>query len=98
MATATAPHTTPGKRERRRWLLLVLLLIAGFGGLTMTGILYTDRVEQRGRAETQRVQEEQQRDLCELIAALLPTGGPAPATTYGQQQRAAVVAYREHRC
>lgn len=84
--------------DRRRLLLLILLLIVGFGGLTATGILYTDRVEQRGRAETRRVQEEQQRDLCDLIAALLPTGGPLPTTTYGQQQRAAVELYREHRC
>lgn len=84
--------------DRRRLLLLVLALIVGFGGLTVTGILYTDRVEQRGRARTERLQQEQQRDLCDLIAALLPTGAPVPATTYGQQQRAAVIQYREHRC
>jgi len=86
--------------ERSRWLLLVLSLIVGFGGLTVGGILYTNSVEQRTRQDIERVQDEQQRDLCDFVGAVYPTdpAAPRPSSSVGAAQRAAAETYQHRRC
>lgn len=79
--------TDPLHAERRRWLALVLLLIFGLGGGIVSGIVYTSNVQQS-----------QQRDLCDLARAFIPTAAPAPSASYGAAQRAAGQRYLERRC
>lgn len=82
----------------RRWAWLVLTLIVGFGGLAGGGILYTNSVERRGRAEDARIIREQQADLCELLAVFDDPSAPPPETDRGRAQVAAMRAYRAKRC
>lgn len=87
-----------GVTERARWLLLVLSLITAFGGMTVAGILYTNRVERAGRAETTRVQQEQQRDLCDMISIFNDPSAPPPSTERGRRQVEAIREYLTRRC
>lgn len=73
--------------ERTRWLLLVLGLIVALGGGLGVALL---RITE--------VQHDQDRDMCALMGALLPTAAPAPTSSYGAAQRGAVQRYRERRC
>lgn len=84
--------------ERQRWLLLVLSLIMGFTGLTVGGILYTNSVDQRTGDELRKVQREQDRDMCDMLDVMLPTGAPMPSSSYGREQRAAIQRYQQRRC
>jgi hypothetical protein len=82
---------------RAGWLVGLLFVI--FVGVSGGGILYTQGVEQRDRARLERVQRQQDADMCALLNALLPSAPPAgPSSTYGQAQQRAVAAYRAHRC
>lgn len=76
-----------GVPERRRWLLLVLTLLCGLGGAVTIALW---RIEAQGA--------EQQRDLCDLARAFIPTAAPAPSASYGAAQRAAGQRYLERRC
>lgn len=84
--------------ERARWLLLVLSLILGFGGLTFGGILYTDRVDKRRAAETARVEREAQQDFCDLMRVFDDPAAPPPSTERGRRQVEAIRAYLDRRC
>ena len=84
--------------ERSRWLLLVLSLIFGFGGLTLGGILYTNRVDQHRAAETARVERDAQRDFCELMRVFDDPDAPPPSTERGRRQVEAIRAYLARRC
>lgn len=81
--------------ERARWMLLTMTLIITLGG--GLGIALLKVAESQVRIAD--VQRQQDRDMCDLLRALLPSNPPAgPSSTYGQEQRRAVAAYREHRC
>lgn len=85
--------------ERARWLLLVLSLVGALGGLGVVNTLHTDRVDQHTRDEFRRVQQQQDEDMCQMLAALLPTAAPTPSSGgYGAAQRGAVQEYRGRRC
>ena len=84
--------------ERWRWLWLVILLIAGLGGLAGGGILYTNSVQRHSREETQRVEREAQQDLCELLAVFDSPSAPPATTDRGRAQQQAIAAYRAKRC
>lgn len=84
--------------DRRRLLLLIVTLILGLGGLGFYNTLRTDAVDQRTRDEFRRVQQQQDRDMCDMLAALLPSAAPAPTSSYGAEQRAAVQRYQTRRC
>lgn len=74
--------------ERERWLLLVLTLILALGGGLGIALL---RIAE--------VQHDQDRDMCDMLDALVPSGAPSPSpSSYGGQQRTAVQHYRERRC
>jgi len=73
--------------ERRRWLALVLTLTLGLGGAVAIALW---RVERQG--------VEQQRDLCDLARAFIPTAAPAPSASYGAEQLAAGKRYLVRRC
>lgn len=73
--------------ERARWLLLVLSLVLALGGGLGVALF---RIAE--------VQHEQDRDMCELIDAVLPAGAPPPATERGRQQAEAIGHYRQRRC
>lgn len=73
--------------ERARWLLLVLTLIVALGGGLGLALL---RVAE--------VQRDQDRDMCELIAALTPPDAPPPTTERGIKSAEALARYRAHRC
>jgi len=84
--------------ERQRWTILVLTLVVSFGGLAGSGILYTNNVERTGRARTDRVQQEQQDDLCELIKIFNDDTAPPPSTERGRRQVEAIREYLARRC
>jgi hypothetical protein len=84
--------------ERWRWLWLVVMVIAGVGGLAGSGILYTNSVERRGQQENIRIEREAQADLCELLAVFDDPSAPPPTTERGRAQAAAMRAYRAKRC
>jgi hypothetical protein len=84
--------------ERQRWAWLVIILLAGLGALAGAGILYTNHVERKGRAESERVEREAQRDLCELLAVFDDPSAPPPTTDRGRAQAAAIRSYRAKRC
>lgn len=84
--------------ERSRWLILVIVLIVGFGGVTVSGVLYTSRVDQRRAAETARVEREAQQALCELMRVFDDPSAPAPTTERGRAQVEAIRAYLARRC
>jgi len=84
--------------ERQRWALLVLTLVVSFGGLVVSGILYTNRVERTGRARVEQVQREQQHDLCELIKIFDDPAAPPPSTERGRRQVEAIKEYLARRC
>lgn len=73
--------------ERRRWMLLVITLILALGGGLGVALL---RIAE--------VQRDQDRDMCNMLGAMLPSAAPAPSSSYGAEQRKAVTAYRAHRC
>lgn len=73
--------------ERARWLLLTLALVIGLGGGLVIALIKIGEVDRQ-----------QDRDMCELVDATLPSDAPTPTTTYGKQQRSALERYREHRC
>lgn len=73
--------------ERSRWLLLVLSLVVALGGGLGVALF---RIAE--------VQHEQDRDMCELIDAILPAGAPPPATERERQRVAAMEHYRQRRC
>lgn len=73
--------------ERARWLLLVLSLVLALGGGLGVALF---RIAE--------VQHEQDRDMCELIDAVLPAGAPPPVTERGRQQAEAIEHYRQRRC
>lgn len=73
--------------ERTRWMLLVLTLVVALGGGLGVALF---RVAE--------VQSDQDRDMCDMLDAMLPSAAPAPSSRYGQQQRSAVAQYRERRC
>lgn len=83
---------------RARWLLLVLSLIMGIGGLATSGILYTDSVDRRTRADLIRLQQDQQRDWCDLMRIFDDPTAPEPTTERGQRQVAAFRDYLARRC
>jgi hypothetical protein len=82
----------------RRWAWLVVTMLLGLGSLAGGGILYTNSVERRGRAEDARIIREQQADLCELLAVFDDPSAPPPETDRGRAQVAAMRAYRAKRC
>jgi hypothetical protein len=73
--------------ERRRWLMLVLTLIAGLGGGLLIAYLWIGDVER-----------ESQRDLCELMAVFDDPAAPPATTDRGRAQQSAIRAYRLKRC
>jgi hypothetical protein len=83
---------------RARWLLLVLSLLLGIGGLAGSGILYTNSVDRRTRAELERVQRESQQDFCDLMRVFDDPAAPEPSTERGRRQVAAIRAYLDRRC
>lgn len=83
---------------RTRVTLLVFTLIMGIGGLAGGGIYYTNGVEQRTRAELIRLQEESQRDLCEMMLIFDDPLAPPPATERGRVQLDAIRRYLDRRC
>lgn len=83
---------------RARWLLLVLSLLTGLGGLAGSGILYTDSVDRHTRAELERVQRESQQDFCDLMRVFDDPTAPPPSTERGRRQVDAIRAYLARRC
>lgn len=83
-------------RARALWLVATALVV--FVAVTVGNVLYTNSVEARGRAQIERVQREQQRDLCDMIKIFDDPTAPAPATERGQRQVAAIRAYLARRC
>jgi len=71
----------------RRALLLVLSALAVFVGVTVVNVLYTDHVDRSG-----------QRDMCDLINAIIPSAAPSPASERERQRTAAIEHYRSRRC
>lgn len=85
-------------RERLRWLWAIFVVLAAIGGLSSTGILYTNSVERRQRADLTRLQEASQRDFCDLMRVFDDPTAPPPATERGRRQVAAVRDYLAKRC
>lgn len=84
--------------ERQRWVLLVLALVASFGGLAGSGIIYTNSVDRHTRVELTRVQDDRQRDLCELMRVFDDPAAPPPTTERGAAQATAIRDYLRRRC
>jgi len=84
------------ERARGLWALLIMFVI--FVGVTVSGALYTKGAEDRGRADIERVQREQQQDLCDLIGAVVPSNAPPPASERERQRTEALERYRSRRC
>jgi hypothetical protein len=83
---------------RARWLLLVLSLLFGIGGLAFSGIVYTNQVDHHTRAELERSQREAQQDLCEMMRVFDDPNAPEPTTDRGRAQVAAIRSYLARRC
>lgn len=77
---------------RAYWAVGLMFVI--FVGVTMSGALYTQRADERGRQRIEEVQDEQQRDMCDLVHALLST----PRPTAPSSARVAIEHYAERRC
>lgn len=72
-------------RYRALWVV-----VTGLGVFVVVAMVVLLRVDQ--------VQHQQDRDMCALIGALLPSAQPTPVTSYGKAQRDALVRYRASRC
>jgi len=76
-----------GPTERRRWMMLVLALIAALGG----GLFVTLLIVEGNQREAQR-------DLCALVAVFDDPSAPPPSTDRGRAQQRAMRDYRAKRC
>lgn len=85
-------------RERLRWLWAILMVLLAIGGLSSTGILYTNSVERRQRADLTRLQEVSQHDFCDLMRVFDDPTAPPPTTERGRRQVAAIRDYLAKRC
>jgi hypothetical protein len=100
-ALGSPPDRMVGMRERSRWMLLTTTLIIALGGGLAIGLFkLTEQQAQITRQQQQiiDVQHDQDRDMCDMIAAVIPSDAPPPTTERGVRQAEAIEHYRQRRC